>query len=164
MLKRLMVVLILMLMVASSTIAFAWWDNLSQTDDQTILIGQGVTLEVDTVVTVPEGKVLVPKGIVMKVGDVDLIELTYNVKLDYEVIENLDLSVIAKNILIGESDKNSDLVDIDIVLSQDQVNSEDVLVKVYISLDMPESEAQYKEIINQKITFTLNFEANQRVA
>ncbi len=163
MLKRLMVVLILMLMVASSTIAFAWWDNLSQTDDQTLLIGQGVTLEVDTVVTVPEGKVLVPKGIVMKVGDVDLIELTYNVKLDYEVIENLDLSVTAKNILIGESDKNSDLVDIDIVLSQDQVNSEDVLVKVYISLNMPESEAQYKEIINQKITFTLNFEANQRV-
>ncbi len=163
MLKRLMVVLILMLMVASSTIAFAWWDNLSQTDDQTLLIGQGVTLEVDTVVTVPEGKVLVPKGIVTKVGDVDLIELTYNVKLDYEVIENLDLSVTAKNILIGESDKNSDLVDIDIVLSQDQVNSEDVLVKVYISLNMPESEAQYKEIINQKITFTLNFEANQRV-
>ena len=164
MLKRLMVVLILMLIVASSTIAFAWWDNLSQTDEQTLLIGQGVTLEVDAVVTAPEGKVLVPKGIVMKVGDVDLVELTYNVKLDYEVIEDLDLSVIAKNILIGDSDKNSDLDNIDIVLNQEQVNSEDVFVKVYISLDMPESEAQYNEIINQKITFTLDFEANQRTA
>ncbi len=161
MFKRLMVVLILMLMVTSSTIAFAWWDNLSQSDNQTLLIGQGVTLEVEAVVTAPEGKVLVPKGIVMKVNDVDSIELTYNVKLDYEVIEDLDLSVIADEIMIGRSNEHSDLVNIEITLSQDQVNNENVLVTVLVTLNMPVSEEQYQEIINQAITFTLRFTAKQ---
>ena len=77
--------------------AFSWWDNLSQEQNETLQVGEGVTLVVEAEATAPANKVLVPEGVTMKTNDVDEIVLTYNVSLDQEVIDPLDLGVVASN-------------------------------------------------------------------
>ncbi len=161
MFKKFLAVIALALVLGGSALAFAWWDNLSANREEVITIGQGVTLQVAAVATAPEGKVLVPAGVVLKANDVTEVVLTYNVKLDLEVLTALDLTVSASNIQIGGSSEHEALVTIDIAQAAATVNNADVLVTVTITLAQPDTEEVYLEIINQDITFTLTFSASQ---
>jgi hypothetical protein len=161
MLKKVIIVLAIALAIGGSAMAYAWWDNLSATQNETIVIGEGVTLQVAAVATAPAGKVLVPEGTVLKADDVTSIVQTYNVKLDLQVVDPLSLSVTASNVLIGGSATNAGLVGIAITQSASTVNDADVLVTVTVTLSEPADFATYTAIINQSITFDLAFEASQ---
>lgn len=159
MFKKLFAVLAVALVLGGTVMAFAYWDNLQQKQNETIEIGNGVTLQVAAVAVAPEGKVLVPAGVVMKANDVDEVVLTYNVKLDEAAFEALHLSVVASNIKIGGSDVNADLVNVEIALGSATVNDANVLVTVTVSLNQPATVAVYDVIKNQSITFDLTFSA-----
>lgn len=159
MFKKLFAVLAVALVLGGTVMAFAYWDNLQQQQNETIEIGNGVTLELSAVAVAPAGKVLVPAGVVMKANDVDEVVLTYNVKLDEAALEALDLSVVASNIKIGGSDVNADLVNVEIALGSATVNDANVLVTVTVSLNQPATVAVYDVIKNQSITFDLTFSA-----
>lgn len=159
MFKKLFAVLAVALVLGGTVMAFAYWDNLQQKQNETIEIGNGVTLQVAAVAVAPEGKVLVPAGVVMKANDVDEVVLTYNVKLDEAALEALHLSVVASNIKIGGSDVNADLVNVEIALGSATVNDANVLVTVTVSLNQPATVAVYDVIKNQSITFDLTFSA-----
>ncbi|MDD3958389.1 MAG: hypothetical protein PHO96_05820 [Candidatus Izemoplasmatales bacterium] len=161
--KVVWLVLVALLIVGGTIGAYAYWDNLEQTKDETLTIGQGVTLVVAAVAEAPEGKVLVPAGVVMKANDVDEIVLTYNVKLDLAALAALDLSVVESDVLIGESDTYATLVNIDIVLASDEVNAENVLVTITVTLSEPGTSEIYDAIKGQDITFTLTFTAEQAI-
>jgi len=160
-LKKLSFILIALFVLGGSAVAFAWWDTLSQTEEETLTIGNGVVLQVAAVAEAPVGKVLVPAGVVLKANDLESIVLTYNVKLDLEAVEALDLDVVASDIEIGGSTANAGLVQIAIVQAANEVNAENVLITVTVTLNMPASEAVYNAIKNQPITFTLTFTATQ---
>lgn len=157
MFKKLFAVLVVALLLSGTVLAFAYWDNLEQEQSEIIEIGNGVTLQVAAVAVVPAGKVLVPNGVVMKANDVDEVVLTYNVKLDEAALADLDLSVVASNILIGGSAVNAGLVNVDIVLASPTVNSTNVLVTVTVTLNQPATVGVYDVIKNQDITFDLTF-------
>lgn len=159
--KKLSFILIALFVLGGSAVAFAWWDTLSQTEEETLTIGNGVVLQVAAVAEAPVGKVLVPAGVVLKANDLESIVLTYNVKLDLEAVEALDLDVVASDIEIGGSTANAGLVQIAIVQAANEVNAENVLITVTVTLNMPASEAVYNAIKNQPITFTLTFTATQ---
>jgi hypothetical protein len=159
--KKVLAAIIVALLLGGTAFAFSWWDNLSQTQNETIEIGEGVTLNVSAVATVPAGKVLVPAGVVLKANDVEEIILTYNVKLDQTALDDLNLSVEATNVQIGGSTDNIDLVNINISQSSATVNDADVLVTVTITIDEPSTQAIYDLIKNQAITFTLTFTGSQ---
>lgn len=159
MFKKLFAVLAVALVLGGTVMAFAYWDNLQQQQNETIEIGNGVTLELSAVAVAPAGKVLVPAGVVMKANDVDEVVLTYNVKLDEAALEALHLSVVASNIKIGGSDVNADLVNVEIALGSATVNDANVLVTVTVSLNQPATVAVYDVIKNQSITFDLTFSA-----
>ncbi len=161
--KRLLVVLLVVLMLGSTAIGYSYWDNLSQSENEIITIGEGVNLTVTAVAEVPAGATLVPAGVVMKSGDVDEIVLTYNVKLDQEALEALVLDVQSSNVQIGGSSTNSGLVNIDISLAASTVNAADVLVTVTVTLDEPATYEIYSAIANETITFDLTFTASQAV-
>ncbi len=161
MLKKLSVFAIALLLIGGSAMAFAWWDRLSVEEEEIISIGAGVTLEVDAVAGVPEGKFLVPAGVILKTDDVNEIVLTYNVKLDTELPDALDLAVTESNVEIGGDDTYAGLVNIDISLAEAEVNNADVLVTVTVTLTEPADEATYDAIKNQDITFTLTFTASE---
>jgi hypothetical protein len=160
--KRLFVVLVLAVVLFGSTFfAYSYWDNLQQSQSETITVGNGVTLQVAAQATVPSGKVLVPAGVVMKADDVNSVVLTYNVKLDQAANTALDLSVTSSNVEIGNATDNSGLVNIDISQAASTVNDSNVLVTVTVTLDEPGTVTAYNAIINQPITFDLTFTASQ---
>lgn len=161
MFKKVFAAVLVALLLGGTVLAYSWWDNLSQTGSETVEVGEGVTLQVNAVATVPTGKVLVPAGVVMKANDLDEIVLTYNVNLDQEALSALNLSVTSSNVLIGGSSTYSDLVNINIVQASPTVNSSNVLVTVTVTLSEPATVEAYNAIINETITFTLNFTASQ---
>ncbi len=161
MLKKLFAALVIALLLSGSALAFAWWDNLEQTQNETLTIGQGVTLQVSAVATAPSGKVLVPAGVVLKSNDVESVVLTYNVKLDLEAVSALNLDVVASNVQIGGSTEYASLVNININKASATVNSTDVLVTVTITLTQPATQTAYNAVINKPITFTLTFTGSQ---
>jgi len=161
MIKKIIAAIALVLVLGGSTLAYAWWDSLDATTNETITIGQGVTLQVSAVATAPSGKVLVPVGTVLKANDVTSVVLTYNVRLDLEVIDALGLSVTASNVKIGGVTANATLVGIAIVKSAPTVNDANVLVTVTVTLAEPSDLAVYNAVINKAITFDLTFEAIQ---
>jgi len=161
MFKKIIAALLIAIVLGGSAFAYAWWDNLSKTEEETLTIGSGVTLEVAAVATAPAGKVLVPESVVLKANDVESITLTYNVKLDQTALNPLTLTVSASNILVAGSATNSGLVNIDITQGSATVNGTDVLVTVVITLTEPATVEVYNAIIDQPITFTLTFSAAQ---
>jgi hypothetical protein len=153
--KKIFAVILLAILMAGSSMAYAWWDQLSQDQTETLQIGEGVTLTVNAVATAPADKVLVPVGAILKTNDVNQIDLTYNVKLDQSITNDLDLSVVASNIQIGGLATYADLVNISISQSSATVNDVDVLITVSVSISMPETQTIYDEIKNSPITFDL---------
>ncbi|MDD4988414.1 MAG: hypothetical protein PHS68_05935 [Candidatus Izemoplasmatales bacterium] len=161
MFKKFMAAIAVAIVLGGSAFAYAWWDNLDQTQEETLTIGQGVTLEVAASAVAPEGKFLVPTGAVLKANDVTEIVLTYNVALDQAVINPLTLSVVASDVLINADATYADLVNINIVKAETTVNNVDVLVTVTVTLTEPATELAYNAVHNQPITFTLSFSATQ---
>lgn len=154
-------VALVVVLLSGTAFAFSWWDNLSQTQSETVTIGEGVTLTVNAVAEAPAGSYLVPAGVVLKANDVESIVLTYNVKLDQTVLSDLNLDITASNVLIGGDATNSSLVNINISQASSTVNDSDVLVTVTVTLSQPSSFEIYNVIKNQVITFDLTFEALQ---
>lgn len=138
---------------------FAWWDTLTKTENPVITIGMGATLEVVVVLDIPAGKTLVPTGVLMGPNDIDEVVLTYNVKLDKELVSATPLTVTSSNVLIGGSATHAGLVNIGIVAAEANVNNTNVLVTVTVSLNMPADQATYDAIKNAVISFTLTFTA-----
>jgi len=162
MFKKILAAVLVVLAIGGSGLAFAWWDNLSQTQEETITIGEGVTLTVAAVAVAPAGKYLVPSGVVLKANDVESIVLTYNVKLDQAAIDALDLTIVATAIQIGGDTTYSNLVTIQINQASPTVNSSDVLVTVTVTIAQPATIVEYNLIKNQPITFDLTFTATQQ--
>ncbi len=161
MLKKLFAAILVAILLGGSALAFSWWDNLTQTENETLNIGEGVTLTVSAVAEAPAGKYLVPAGVVLKANDVEEIVLAYNVKLDQTVVSALNLDVQSSNVEIGGDNTYASLVNIDISLASGTVNGSDVLVTVTITLDQPATFEIYSLIANQAITFDLTFTATQ---
>jgi len=161
MVKKLFAALLVAILIGGSTFAYSWWDNLTQTQEETISIGEGVTLTVSAVAEVPAGKYLVPAGVVLKANDIEEVVLTYNVMLDQATIDDLNLDVQSSNVLIGGESTHSSLVNIDISLASSTVNNSNVLVTVTVTLDQPATLEIYNLIVSQSITFDLTFTASQ---
>ena len=59
--KKLLFAFGIIALLSSSALAFAWWDNLDETQSETVLLGEGVRISVAED-TVGEGRLLVPAG------------------------------------------------------------------------------------------------------
>ena len=157
--KKFLVAALLLLMVGSTSLAFAWWDSLETTENEvTVGIGQGVTLQVNLAPQATDK--LVPVGAVSQPDQVDEIVLTYNVNLDRTIEEELDLEVEVKNIQIGNSSDNAGLVNVAIG-NPGSIENDPVTVTLTVTLGMPGSQAIYEAIKTQNITFDVTFTASQ---
>jgi hypothetical protein len=162
MIKKILAAILIVLALGGSALAYSWWDNLSQTQNETISVGQGITLTVAAVAVAPAGKYLVPDGVVLKINDVESIVLTYNVKLDLTALDALNLSIVAEEIKIGGDATYANLVIIEIVQASSTVNNTNVLVTVTVTLAQPATVVEYNLIKNMPITFNLKFTATQQ--
>lgn len=158
--KRILAVIALVLLFGGTTLAFGYWDNLatSQTD-QTVVIGEGVTLTVAAGVHADDTKVLVPSGVVMKANDVTSYVITYSVALDTAAVTDLDLDVTASNILIEGVSTYSSLINVN-VSAPATINDTAATVTVTVTFTgEPADLAAYTAVATGDITFDLSFTA-----
>ena len=161
--KKFLVAALLLLMVGSTSLAFAWWDSLeTQQENITIGIGEGViishTLTQDT-------ETLVPSGVVMKTGDVTEIVVTFNVQLDRtDLVDPLNLAAVVSNVAVnGNATLGSNYI-VTVVSNPGTIQNAPVTVTVTVSLNMNSStpSADVTAVKNQNITFDVTFTATQQ--
>ena len=70
MIKKLAIVLVALLALGGTVSAYAWWDTLQETQNETLTVGEGTDLEVAVLAAAPAGKVLIPAGNTLGVNDV----------------------------------------------------------------------------------------------
>jgi hypothetical protein len=121
----------------------------------------------------------------MFVGDVDEIELFYNVSVTRELLNTVDLYILVSNVTIGGSDMYEQLVDIDVNNTDRETTmdifNDTVTVRVLVQLIEPIDEAEalrlgldfsrvnvedgnaaYNAIKGQDISFTVRFELRNK--
>jgi hypothetical protein len=189
--KKLSIVLSGLVMILGTTTAFAVWDSLSDSVvDNTINIGEGVTVTVteeDVSNWLGDGNQLVPTNVVLKEGDeteaTKIFEITYTGGV---LDEALYLDVIYSNVLIDNSATGIDLVFFTIEVNGDgdftnpssifnefnvlgdeelehanfNVNST-LYVRVTVTLDDEGTALEYAAIQDKPITFDLEFLASK---
>lgn len=100
--KKIIVAALLLLMVGSTTLAFAWWDRLGQeATEQTFDMGYGVRLVLEDQTTTTQG-VLVPEGSFYAAVDGYTTEYVFTYELSLEEdLDNFDLLIDITNLEIG---------------------------------------------------------------
>ncbi|MGI6710842.1 MAG: hypothetical protein ACOX4W_05305 [Bacilli bacterium] len=159
MLKRLSVILLVLFISLSAGLIYAYWDNLTVTKDETITIGEGLTVEVEAVATAPAGKVLIPStATYVGPNDVKKITLTYNVAASKTVSGTMSVVATASNVKINNSTTHAGLVTVTVTPSgSTTITTTPTLFTVEVTMAEPATQAAYDEVKGQPITFTLTF-------
>ena len=157
---------LILLMVGSTTLAFAWWDSLQvQEENITIGIGEGVTLQV--ALDAETTGVLVPAGVVLQPGQVSSYTLTYDIELDVPVDEALLLTVVESNVQVGGQASLGQFIGFDISLSSTTIQNDVVTATIIITLELTEAivdaeNLDLNDFRNEDIVFDLTFTAEQQ--
>jgi len=184
---QLIIVLLLAITLGfTSTAAFAYWSTSDVTSNVTInFTEENAELLVEQTSESFEG-MLVPKHYVMYEGEVEQVEVTYEVEISRELINEVNLVVEALNIKINDLDTYSHLVNIEINGSEEQnvyeLFNDTVLVTIIVTIDEPidaleaeelgldeslvnveDSVAAYEAIHGQTITFDLAFSIEPKI-
>ncbi|MFW6319751.1 MAG: hypothetical protein ACOC1L_06150 [Bacillota bacterium] len=173
-------------LIFTTASALAYWQEVTISDTITIgTIREGVDIEVNNITELDESVRLVPEGRAMFVGDVEQITLSYNVSVTRELLNTVDLHIIAHSVTIGDSDTYEHLVDIDINSVDREtvmdIFNDTITVNIIVKLIEPIDEAEatllslplthvnvedsieaYNAIKGQDITFTLRFELQNK--
>ena len=106
--KKFLVAALLLLMIGSTSLAFAWWDRLEQgAEDQTLDMGYGVRLVLENETTENQG-VLVPAGSFYAAVDGYITEYVFTYELNLEEnLDNFDLLININDLKIGGEDYNT---------------------------------------------------------
>lgn len=100
----------------TSTSALAYWREVTVTKDvEVVTIGEPVKLLIEHINEGVTQFSLVPVGYAMAVGEVEYVELQYEVGVSRELIQTVDLYITTTDVLINDDDAYSHLVDIDIM-------------------------------------------------
>ena len=136
---------------------YAWWNMLTQVEEETITIGQGDEIIVSE--TLAGQGILVPTTQTPTDDEVTEVIFTYDVSANEEAIEAgaINLTVEAQNILIGGDGTYSNLVNIDITPNTETVSGTPITVTVTVTLDEPADQTAYEAVKNQIITFDIVF-------
>ncbi len=170
----------------TSTSAFAYWNEVTvQRDIEIVKIGEPVQIIITDINNDNSDYYLVPEGRAISVGDVEVIEFTYNVGVSRELLSVVNLEVIAENILIDNSDEYSHLVEIDIngmgenavfdlyndiititvkVKLSEPIDEEEAINNGLdlTSVNVDDSKSAFESIRGKIISFNLNFSLAQK--
>ena len=168
--------------IFTSTSAFAYWREVTVTRDvELVRIGEPIEILINDITAENAEIRLVPVGYIISEGDVDVVQLQYEVSVSRELLNAVDLYIAVEDILINESDEYSHLIDVSILdfgsnaildLYNDTITVT-VSVRITEPIDMAEaiekgldvelvnvddSVLAYETIKGQLITFSLSFE------
>ncbi len=164
----------------TSTAAFAYWQDVSDLGNVQIEFGDSdANLEVE-ITSPPFTQKLVPEGHAYFVGEVEEVLMSYEVYIDKELAQTMNLVVEATSVTIGELEVYSHLVEITIDGSRDKITRDifnsvvtvNVVVRLIEPIDAAEavalgldpesvnvedSRAAYEAIKGQTVGIVLSF-------
>ncbi len=170
------------------TSAFAFWKEVTVTDEvEVITIGNPVQLLI-TDLNIDNGNLnLVPAGYAVAVGDVEKVELHYDVGVSKELLNQVTLRITVNDLLIDGDDTYSHLVKVTVMGSENGADLDlfndtiriIVIVELLEPIDMDEAISRglnidlvnvnnsiqtYEDLIGKTISFTLGFELVKKEA
>ena len=172
----------------TTTSAFAFWKEVTVTREVEIAqIGEPIEILITDLSDGNDGLYLVPKGYAIAVGDVERIELHYDIGVSRELLNQVILRITTDDILIGDDDTYSHLVKITVMGTEDGIDLElfndtitiTVIVELLEPIDMDEAIAKgldielvnvedsvraYEEIKGKTISFVMGFELVKKEA
>lgn len=175
-------VLLIIGFVFTMTSAFAFWREVTVTTEVEIAtIGSPIEILVTDLTANYDDLRLVPEGYVISVGDVDRLELHYNIGVSRELLNEVLLQISINSVLIGDDDTYSHLVSFTVIGDEDgtglDIYNDIVYITIVIELLEPidleevleyeldtslvnvdDSIAAYEAIQGQQISFTIMFE------
>lgn len=149
--KNLLLIVFVLMLIATTGITFAYWDDLNSKDSSVLEIGVGTKVLIHDVFN-SDDKMLVPLGALMGINDVDKIVKEYEVELTKVSQEPLYLSVEVSNFKIGNIEYDG-LVNINIIHDGIITDKE----KVTLEFTMNNLDMDYSQIYNKEITFSVEF-------
>jgi len=172
-LKKFLLIAIAFICLSGSAVAYAWWDRLTMNkyQENIITLGEGLEIVVDEVEIDPlTDGTLIPLSAVKKAGDTYEIVLTYTVRFEATLEEELDLSVEVENIMVGTEENPYDLIKIE-VENDGVIQNDDVTITLTVTIDetnistMTEAELEdaYTKLANQSISFDITFAATRQI-
>lgn len=150
-------VFVAILMVVAILLTFHSFNQMNEkqfVSGSQIILEENQELVLNKKLTVDSNKRLVPIGAILGEGEVNEVKVSYFVEMPD--IESIGLKIEIKNVLIGNDNTYSDLVNISIIQTSVGKNAN---VEAIITLNMPASEVEYRSLLNQPITFNLVFTA-----
>jgi len=166
--KSLLTIALVLLLVAVTALTFAYWDQLTGSEDSTIDLGEGKTVTVTEELSQEVNTKLIPAGALQGENDVYEINYEYTVNIDQELAEdalygyNLVVTLVSLddetgliNIEIDGTTFTSETAEPSVSLTVERFNT----VEVKVTLTEPGTEAEYNALQAQgQITFELKFE------
>ena len=181
--KKLSFALLLLLIIGGSAFAFAWWDNLTETEEnQTLELGTGVRLELDETIATTD-KILVPVGSAYASFTNDFTTaytFTYTLSLEDDILEGYTETLLV-NIIDFKIDGGAATLPHDVLVVE--INGVEIDVSdntvpfdfegffggnaeqnenIVITISLPAqseslTQAQYDSVAGKEITFTVVF-------
>ena len=166
----------------TSTSALAFWKEVTVTNEvEVVTIGEPVEIIITDLSEGIESLRLVPEGYAIAVGDVEMIELHYDIGVSRELLNQVILRITTSDVLIGGEDTYSHLVKITVMGGEGGIDldlfNDTITITIVIELlepiDMDEAiskgldielvnvedaEMAYEEITGQDISFVLGLE------
>ncbi|MFA6860483.1 MAG: hypothetical protein WCR30_03760 [Clostridia bacterium] len=172
MFKKILLAVLAVLVIGSSSVAFSWWDRLTlaENENNIITMGEGLEIVVDEVVINPtEAGNLIPVSAVEKQGDTYSVVLTYTIRFEATLEEELNLSATVSDIKVNEVANPYNLIKV-VVANPGTIQNEDVVVTLTVTIDETNvlteaTEAQeraYEAIANKAISFKVTFSATRQ--
>ena len=168
------------------TSAFAFWREVTvSTEVEIITLGSPIEILVTDLNQSNEELRLVPLGYAMSVGDVEIIQLSYDIGVSRELLNQVTLHISIDDILIGDSDLYSHLIRVEVMgedggIELDLFNDTitiTIIVELLEPIDLEEATTEgldinlvnvdnsveaYEAIQGQNISFAINLELIQK--
>ena len=177
--------MLLMSLSFTTTAVFAYWREITLED---VVVITATSEKGELILTNLTGSFegqLVPEGRAVFVGEVEEVILTYTIGVSKDLINEMNLTISAVDVLIGGEDTYSHLVDIEILGSKDRITismyNDLITISVRVRLIEPidqqeaidlgldldlvnveDSRAAFNAIAGQDITFGLHFRLTKR--
>lgn len=147
--KSLLSIALVLLLVAITSLTFAYWDELTGSKQGTIDIGEGKRVTITETLKVPESKKLIPAtALVVGDNDVQSITVKYNVAVTELVTGyHLDVTVTTGHELLIASKTIS------------AFTGKVAEVTIVFTLQEPDA-TTYAAVANKTLSYTVNFDYN----
>lgn len=147
--KNLLSIALVLLLVAITSLTFAYWDDLTGSKGGNVQVGEGKRITITDVVPTANQR-LIPDG-ALKANEDDVYKISIQYKVEVtELVDNYELVVTATT--------TNGLVNVNVINPGFTKAKEQITVTLEFTLTMPDDKAEYDSVAGKQVGYTVNFD------